>query len=244
MKIDDYAPQQSELFSLKETSEVIESVHDLTADDVERKKKKRPKLLGIVCGRSDCKRELHCFNDRQSARIRTQSERRTADGTCRDCGVKLADFDKVRVRDLMTVTAKFGCFQREWIRHFFFHVPITPRIEKYARQHGAKGLSKILEDQLTKKQMLKYMPALDFKQTAMLDGTIVHWARHATASCCRACMKYWHGIPLDRELTPEDVRYFRDLGMRFILLRIPDLQPAAVGAHLGSYSADSVSRSL
>ena len=103
---------------------------------------------------------------------------------------------------------------------------------------------KIQQLEIQKKKMLKYMPALDFNQTAMLDGTIVHWARHATASCCRACMKYWHGVPLDQELTAEDVKYFRDLGMRYILLRIPDLQPAAVGAHLGSYSAESVSRSV
>lgn len=205
--------------------EVIKSVHDLTPSDVERLKKKRPKLLGIVCGRSDCKRDLHCFSDRQSAQIRTRSEPRTADGRCRDCGVQLVDWDMVRVRDLKTIAAKFDYFQREWIRHFFFHVPVSSRVEKYARKHGFKGLSKILEDQLSNKRMLRFIPALDFNQTSMLDGTIVHWARHATASCCRACMKYWHGVPLDRELTAEDIRYFRELGMRYIALRMPTLEP-------------------
>jgi|SRR5882724_1007784 len=214
--------KQVSLFDDGTQSEIIESVYELTAVDVERLKKTRPKLLGIVCGRTDCKRELHCFSDRQSAQIRTRS----ADGRCRDCGVQLVDWDMVRVRDLRTVGAKFECFQREWIRHFFFHVPVTPRIEKYATKHGSKGLSKILEDQLTNKRMLKFIPALDFNQTSMLDGTIVHWARHATASCCRACMKYWHGVPLDRELSREDVRYFRDLGMRYIALRLPNLEPA------------------
>jgi hypothetical protein len=145
----------------------------------------------------------------------------------------------VRVRDLRTVGAKFECFQREWIRHFFFHVPISPRIEKYARKHGFKGLSKILEDQLTNKRMLRFIPALDFNQTSMLDGTIVHWARHATASCCRACMKYWHGVSLDRELTSDDVRYFRELGMRYIALRMPNLEPA-----IGTYIAAPAGKSI
>jgi hypothetical protein len=235
--------QQGALFDVAMSTEIIESVYDLTPVDVERLKKQKPKRLGIVCSRSDCKRDLHCFSDRQSARIRTRSEPRTPDGRCRDCGVQLVDWDVVRVRDLKTVGAKFQCLEREWIRHFFFHVPITQRIEKYARQHGFNGLSKILEDQLTKKKMLRYIEALDFKQTSMLDGTIVHWARHATASCCRACMKYWHGIPLDHELAAEDIRYFRDLGMRYIALRMPSLEPA-VTSYSVAYSSKSMSTSI
>src|SRR5437660_775239 len=81
----------------EEQPETIESVHDLTAVDVERLKNKRPKLLGVVCRRTDCKRDLHCFSDRQSAQRRTRSEPRTADGRCRDCGVQLVDWDMVRV---------------------------------------------------------------------------------------------------------------------------------------------------
>jgi hypothetical protein len=130
----------------------------------------------------------------------------------------------VHVRDLRTVGAKFDCFQTEWIRHFFFHVPITDRIERYATKHGLQGLAEKLEDHLTKEKMLRFMPKLDFRQTKMLDGTIVHWARHATASCCRACMKYWHDIPLERRLTADDVKYLRELGMRFIRLRMPALE--------------------
>jgi hypothetical protein len=137
------------------------------------------------------------------------------------------DWDKVHVRDLRTVGAKFECFQTEWIRHFFFHVPVTDRVERYATKHGLQGLAKIFEDQLTKEKMLRFIPALDWDQTKMLDGTIVHWARHATASCCRACMKYWHNIPLERRLTQDDVKYLRELGMRYIRLRMPTLDPAA-----------------
>src|SRR5438552_10613759 len=115
--------KQVSLFDDGTQSEIIESVYELTAVDVERLKKTKPKLLGIVCGRTDCKRDLHCFSDRQSAQIRVRAEPRTADGRCRECGVKLVDWDMVRVRDLRTIGAKFECFQREWIRHFFFHLP-------------------------------------------------------------------------------------------------------------------------
>ncbi len=208
---------QSELVGSGKDEDFIDSVFDLTPEDVERKKTKKPKLLGIVCRRSDCKRELHCFDS-------SASKLKFSPGRCQACGVDLIDWDAVRVRDLRNVDLKFQFFQKEWIRHFFFHVPVTVRIEAYARQHGMRGLTSKLDSQLRRGTMLRFMPALDWKQTKMLDGTIVHWARHATASCCRACMKYWHNIPLEQELTTEDIEYFKELAKRYIELRIPGLQ--------------------
>lgn len=220
---------QEELFETGKTKDAkdpdyVETVFDLTPEGVERRKKKKMSTLGIRCRRSDCKNDLHCFNDRSSARIRARFEPRTARRSCRDCDRALVDWNMAHVRDLRTVGAKFECFQTEWIRHFFFHVPITDRIDNYARKNGLSGLAKIFEDQLTQEKMLRYIPALDFSQTKMLDGTIVHWARHATASCCRACMKYWHNIPLGHRLTAGDITYLRELAMRFIRLRMPNLE--------------------
>src|SRR5579862_9281137 len=71
---------QLELPGIGEKAETIGSVLDLTADDVERLKKKRPKALGIVCRRSDCERNLHCFDT---------GDTKYAGGSCRSCGVDL-----------------------------------------------------------------------------------------------------------------------------------------------------------
>jgi hypothetical protein len=206
---------QLELPGIGEETETIDSVFDLTANDVERLKKKRPKALGIVCRRSDCERNLHCFET---------GDTQYAGGSCRSCGVDLIDWPAVRVRSLADVEMKFDFFDKEWIRHFFFHVPITSRIEAYARKHGYEGLAQVTENQLEQPKMLRFMPALDYNQTAMLDGTIVHWGRHATACCCRACMKYWHNVPLDHELKREDIEYFRRLVIRYVQFRMPDLE--------------------
>jgi hypothetical protein len=205
---------QLELPGIGEEAETIGSVLALTADDVERLKRKRPKALGIVCRRSDCERNLHCFDT---------GDTKYAGGSCRSCGVDIVDWSAVRVRSLADVEMKFNFFDQEWIRHFFFHVPITSRIEAYARKHGYNGLGQVTENQLEQPKMLRYMPALDYSQTAMLDGTIVHWGRHATACCCRACMRYWHDIPLDHELIREDIEYFKQLVMRYVRFRLPDL---------------------
>jgi hypothetical protein len=137
--------------------------------------------------------------------------------------VDLVDWNTTQLRNLRDVGETFGYLKKEWIRHFFFHVPITPRIESYARHRGIKGLSEVLERQLRQGKMLRFDPDFDWQQTAMLRGTIVHWARHATACCCRRCMKYWHNIPLDQELTNENIEYFKHLGLRYIELRLPTL---------------------
>jgi hypothetical protein len=198
-------------------TEIIDSVFDLNAGDVERLKKRKPKALGIVCGRSDCERGLHCFGPNRDINH--------SSGACRSCGVNLIDWAAFRARSLGDVDAKFNLLGKEWIRHFFFHVPITPRIEWYAAKHGYDGLADAIESQIQQPKMLRFMPALDWNQTAMLDGTIVHWARHATACCCRACMKYWHNIPFDHELGREDADYFKHLVMHYVRLRMPDLEP-------------------
>jgi hypothetical protein len=137
--------------------------------------------------------------------------------------VQLVNWDEAWLKDLRDVEKKFAFFEMEWVRHFFFHVPITKRIRKYAYEHGLEGLGAILESQLRNKKMLRYIPALDSTQTQMLSGTIVHWARHAVGCCCRRCLTYWHNIPFDHELTDEDIAYFRALVLKFISKRMPDL---------------------
>lgn len=213
-------PTQIEILQSGEpsnASERIQSVFDLTAADVEKLKRKRPKLLGIVCGRSDCKRDLHCFRPKKL-------ESANSPGRCQECGVELVNWDQMHARDLLSAPEKFELLRKEWIRHFFFHVPLTDRIKAYARKHGVNGLVAVARKQLSKGTMLRFNESLDFNQTAMLDGTIVHWARHAVACCCRRCMAYWHDVPLTAELSATDIDYFEQLLSLYIKERIPDLE--------------------
>jgi hypothetical protein len=130
----------------------------------------------------------------------------------------------MHVREALGATQKFDLLKKEWIRHFFFHVPLTPRIERYARKHGSTGLAIVARRQLSQNKMLRFIESLDFNQTQMLKGTIVHWARHAVACCCRRCMAYWHNVPLAAELSAADIDYFVTLIMFYVKDRIPDLQ--------------------
>lgn len=201
----------------------VESVHNLGADDVERLKTMRPKKLGIVCGRSECGKKLHSFRP-------PLSKAGLPSGGCQVCGAETVSWEFMQARNIGDFRPKADLLQTEWIRHFFFNLPITPRIQKYAELRGLAGLEKVANDQLTKDKMLNFNRALDWNQTDMLDGTIVHWARHAVACCCRRCLAYWHNIPLGATLTTNDVDYLRQLIMSYVKLRLPilDTRPAAI----------------
>src|SRR3954452_8425917 len=58
-------------------------------------------------------------------------------------------------------------------------------------------------------------PRKDGRQTPY-RGHPVFVAQHATATCCRACLARWHGIPAGRELTAEEREYALDVIDRWI----------------------------
>jgi hypothetical protein len=199
--------------------EPITSVTSLTPELIERyvAKKARPKSLNLVCGRSACDEELHTFRplsmDLSAASL----------VPCTKCGFELIGHDPSAIRMTRDAERLFALLQREWIRHFFFHLPLTDRIRQYAIKHGRQELLEIAVGQLRSGRMIGYSPRWDSQQTAMLRGTIVHWARHAVACCCRRCMAYWHAIPMSATLAESDIEYFQGLIMRYIDLRLPDL---------------------
>ncbi|MBA2863533.1 DUF4186 domain-containing protein [Methanococcus maripaludis] len=61
----------------------------------------------------------------------------------------------------------------------------------------------------------------DGKQTPM-KGHPVFIAQHATATCCRECIKKWHKFPKNRELTDEEVEYLVGLVMFWINIQMMD----------------------
>ena len=189
----------------------------LTPERLEHLKKKRPSLLGLTCGRSECERGLHSFRPKRMDLGRVGME------PCNSCGIEIVPMGTALPRDLGQFEAVLALLDCEWIRHFFLQAPVTPRIEKFAVGLGKEGILAKAEEHLAQKKMIEYMPALDFNQTKMLDGTIVHWARHALACCCRRCMAYWHGVPLHSKLTDQDIHYFQQLIGRYVDRKLPSL---------------------
>ena len=173
--------------------------------------------LKITCTSSDCENSLHCFKATRKMKGADQV------GACRTCGAQLVDWPRVHDRNLSDVKYTFDCLRYELIRHHFWHIDIDEKAVLHARRKGVNRMRMAVASRIRKSVGLA-SPARDGRQTPLEgSGNSIYYAQHATASCCRKCMEYWHGIPQGRELTEEEINYLTELAMMFILDRIPVL---------------------
>ena len=90
-------------------------------------------------------------------------------------------------------------------------------IQKDRDYISTKGLE-IIKDhafQFINSRVAHDFPKNDGKQTPM-RGHPVFIAQHATATCCRGCIKKWHGIEKGRALNVKDVDFIVALIMDWI----------------------------
>jgi hypothetical protein len=173
------------------------------------------KPLKVTCTSADCENELHCF------KFHSRNMKEENRGHCRYCGVDLVDWERIGKQNIHDVDHTLAALRYEFIRHHFWHKAIDEKAQLHARR---KGVSKLRE--AAQQRILSSVggstPFRDGQQTPM-DGNILYYAQHATASCCRSCIEYWYDIPKGRELTAEEVLYFVELVMRFVAERMPQL---------------------
>ncbi len=179
----------------------------------ETKKKLMP--LEITCKSADCERGLHCFSQTKKLKIANQA------GQCGYCGAKLIDMSRLSKRNLADVNYTFKSLKYEMWRHCYWHLDIDQKAINYARRKGTVGMRTAAENRI-RKSVGDADPYRDGIQTPK-EGNAIYYAQHAIASCCRTCIKEWHGIPKGRPLTKDEITYLTDLVMLYIEERLPFL---------------------
>ena len=168
--------------------------------------------LDIMCTETDCENNFHCFRSNKKLKARNMA------GRCRDCGADLVDWSRVGKRDLKDVTYTIQALEYELIRHHFWHVRMDVRAINYARKKGWLKLEQAVEHRIRKSVSVK--TAFDGRQTKK-EGNPIHYAQHATATCCRVCIEEWHDIPQDQPLTEEQIGYMSELCMLYLKQQLP-----------------------
>ncbi|PDM39011.1 DUF4186 domain-containing protein [Parageobacillus yumthangensis] len=186
---------------------------DWKDDDSWKQEDEKP--VKVKCTDADCENDLHCFLTNK--KLINEGK----DGLCRYCGANLIDWSRVRKQDIQDIDYLFKALKFEFIRHYFWHVEIDQKAINYAKRKGKIKLKEAVKNRI-EKSVMKIPNQYDGRQTPF-EGNIIYYAQHATATCCRKCIKQWHGIPLDRELTREEVTYFTELIMKYIEERMPNL---------------------
>lgn len=171
--------------------------------------------LKVTCTSASCGDDLHCF--KYHSRKMKPADR----GHCRYCGADLVDWDRVHTRNSADIAHTLKALKREFIRHHFWHNHIDEGADLHARRKGRIKLREAATQRIVS-SVGGAEPARDGQQTPF-SGSVLYYAQHATACCCRTCMEYWHGIPKGRALTHEEVQYFTGLIMRFVAERMPQL---------------------
>ena len=85
---------------------------------------------------------------------------------------------------------------------------------RYLRDKGLGVIEQHAYDFVAKRLAPAY-PENDGKQTPMKNHP-VFVAQHATATCCRKCLKKWHHIEAGKELTVEQIDYVVSVVMSWI----------------------------
>ncbi len=92
---------------------------------------------------------------------------------------------------------------------FRSRIGLSAKDLEYLRSRGLETVlshaAKFIEERLAEAE-----PANDGKQTPWRNHP-VFTAQHATATCCRGCLKKWHGIEKGRKLTGEEKQYILEL---------------------------------
>ena len=188
-----------------------------------------PKLepLNVHCSDSRCESNLHCFSPNR----RKKDWQKTYIGQCQSCGKQLVDWKSVKSRNLSDVEGTFSELAHEWIRHVFFHAPFDAKSKEQARELGLDGLKASIRPLLEKKIGSKKI-FRDGTQTKK-EGSAIHYAQHATATCCRKCLEYWHGIERHRDMTKEELDYCEGLVTAYLDSRSAELFAAVEGQQIG-----------
>ncbi len=93
-----------------------------------------------------------------------------------------------------------------------FH--LSQKDKEYVRERGLNVIASHAEDFITKR-LAPAHPVNDGRQTPM-KGHPAFIAQHATGTCCRSCLRKWHGIPEGKELGKEEIDYIVSVIMHFI----------------------------
>jgi hypothetical protein len=174
-------------------------------------------LAKVKCRDHDCEKDLHTFLRLRPGGLSYRSEQ------CSECGANLIEWQRLDRHDLSDVANTVASLQREFIRHQYWHQPIGEKALNYAKRKGLLGLQEAAELRLRKyvgpprAELFR-----DGTQTPKV-GNAIHYAQHATATCCRKCIEAWHGIERELPLTDQELGYMTELVMHYLKIRLPDL---------------------
>jgi hypothetical protein len=172
------------------------------------------KPLDVKCSDTKCKEGFHYFT----------SDVKSKQGICKKCSDDSIEWNRLHKRDIQDVSYVVECLNKELLRHVCWNNPIEVGAIEKAKDRGAIELRKKTKELLSKAIGKPPEAYWDNMGTKKKGSEIIHYAQHATATCCRKCAKHWHNIPLDENLTEEQMNYFEKLIEYYIKQKLQSVE--------------------
>lgn len=166
----------------------------------------------ISCTMADCDKNLHNF--RTNSRLQKQGVEK---GCCRYCKSSLINWERIYKKDINDYEYTKNAFKLEMVRHVFWSIK-TPTPEMLQKITSLNV--DVLEDKVQRRLLATLNKThsqnlFDGRQTP-IDDDLVHWAQHATGTCCRTCLEEWHGIGAENPISPADYQYLQKIVMKYL----------------------------
>ncbi|WP_019991045.1 DUF4186 family protein [Rudanella lutea] len=184
-------------------------------------------LPKVTCTSTKCDEGLHCFRPKKG-KVKVEDYQ---GGKCQACDADIVDWNRIYSRDLDDVDTLFAALRKEYVRHVFWTIQLDLKVSWKKFQTGRVKMEEAVYKRLQRSVSCSGRESIwDGRQTPMTPKNIIYCAQHATATCCRKCIRYWHNIPYDRDLTDSELQYLTGLVMHYIDIRLFDNPP--VGTQL------------
>jgi Domain of unknown function (DUF4186) len=183
-----------------------------------------PKLK-ITCGSSDCESGRHAYNDpSHTYKVRSGDRVHLEPGVCKSCGAAPVDWARVHRRDISDLEYTLESLKTEYIRWEFWSKSFNKATLDNALREGRAGILAGVGQLLAKSVGPVAEAGWAMRQVPTTDEKlrhIVQYGRHATATCCRACISKWHGVPNVAPLDDRHVNYLSKLLVHYVDSRWP-----------------------
>jgi hypothetical protein len=170
---------------------------------------------------NDCVRGLHKYFKSPATNDRRQP-------VCSRCGNDSIDWERLHKRDINDIEYTIAQLKTDRWNHDWWFKDFDAKAVQHALGKGLSGIDYAVRPMIAKSVGRVYpwngklQPYRDGGQTPY-EGNIIFYGQHATATCCRKCIKEWHGIPEGRELTQEEMDYLAELLLVYIRVRFPEM---------------------
>lgn len=174
--------------------------------------------LTIKCHDHDCENDEHCFTPKK-----LPNKPRELPTKCKSCGKSPVEWHLLHARQPENMGYLVDSLKTEHIRAFFWRYDISWVSKNILVSIGHKAT----ETRVRRCVISSIGSAKHFyegRQTPLVeDDDPIHYAQHATGTCCRKCFFYWHGIREGKDLTGAETQYAEQLIWRYLDEKVPEL---------------------